>query len=469
MIKALKPYPEYKLSGLPWAEEIPAHWSVERAKRLFTKMNRPALPNEEVVTCFRDGLVTLRKNRRVRGFTESLLEIGYQGIRQGDLIIHAMDAFAGAAGVSDSDGKGSPVYAVCQPRTGVNPHYYAFIVREMARSQWIIALARGIRERSTDFRFETFGVQPVPVPPSGEQKDIVRFLDWASRRFERAVRVKRRVIALLNEQKQVVVHRAVTSGPGSSVPLKPSNVPWLHEIPHHWETRPLKQLLIRMDYGTSENSRGEGRVRVLTMGHIRDGKIVLPQTGSLSTVPPGLLLEKNDLLFNRTNSPELVGKVGVFVGSASDEITFASYLVRLRVRPEVNPFWLNYLLNSAQFWGYARSQALISLHQANLNSTRYGQMVVPLPPSRTEQDQIVEHVDSQTHELEEAIAHLKDELALLWEFRTRLIADVVTGKLDVRGITLQADETGEDIDSPIEAEVETDEDGLVEENADADN
>ena len=187
-----------------------------------------------------------------------------------------------------------------------------------------------------------------------------------------------------------------------------------------------------MDYGTSENVRGEGRVRVLTMGHIRDGKIVLPEKGGLGAVPQGLLLEKNDLLFNRTNSPALVGKVGLFAANANDEVTFASYLVRLRVRSEHNPAWLNYLLNSTVFWSYARSQALVSLHQANLNSKRYGQMVLPVPSGRAEQDKLVEHVRLQAGEIERAVDRLEREIELLREYRTRLVADVVTGKLDVR-------------------------------------
>src|SRR5689334_10923120 len=156
MIQELKPYPAYKDSGLPWLGEVPNHWRMERAKWLFRKMDRPVHENDEVVTCFRDGVVTLRKNRRVRGFTESIKEIGYQGIRRGDLVIHAMDAFAGAVGVADSDGKGTPVYSVCEPLPRVNAHFYAYLVREMARSEWILALAKGIRERSTDFRFEGF-------------------------------------------------------------------------------------------------------------------------------------------------------------------------------------------------------------------------------------------------------------------------------------------------------------------------
>jgi type I restriction enzyme S subunit len=108
MSVTLKAYPEYKDSGQPWLGEIPKPWATERAKWLFQKMDRPVHPDDDVVTCFRDGIVTLRKNRRVRGFTESLKEIGYQGVRKGDLVIHAMDAFAGAIGVSDSDGKCTP-------------------------------------------------------------------------------------------------------------------------------------------------------------------------------------------------------------------------------------------------------------------------------------------------------------------------------------------------------------------------
>ena len=103
MIADLKPYPACRPSGIEWHKRMPAHWRTERGKWLFKKMKRPIRETDEVVTRFRDGVVTLRKNRRTEGFTESLQEIGYQGIRSGDLVIHAMDAFAGAIGVSDSD------------------------------------------------------------------------------------------------------------------------------------------------------------------------------------------------------------------------------------------------------------------------------------------------------------------------------------------------------------------------------
>lgn len=135
MFAELKPYPEYKDFGEAWVGAIPVHWQSDRGKHLFVRMQRPVRDGEDTVTCFRDGIVTLRKNRRLRGYTEAIKELGYQGVRVGDLVIHAMDAFAGAVGVSDSDGKCSPVYQVCQPRGQANSSYYAFLVREMSRSR----------------------------------------------------------------------------------------------------------------------------------------------------------------------------------------------------------------------------------------------------------------------------------------------------------------------------------------------
>lgn len=108
----MKRYEAYKNCNIPWIKQIPSHWMTKRAKFLYKKEQRPVREEDSVVTCFRDGVVTLRKNRRTTGFTEAISEFGYQGIRKGDLVIHVMDAFAGAIGVSDSDGKGTPVYNI---------------------------------------------------------------------------------------------------------------------------------------------------------------------------------------------------------------------------------------------------------------------------------------------------------------------------------------------------------------------
>lgn len=234
-IPHLSPYPDYGTTEMPWLEAVPINWQVVRAKVLFTRMRRLVRPEDDVITAFRDGTVTLRKNRRTTGFTEALQEIGYQGIRKGDLVIHAMDAFAGAIGVSDSDGKGTPVYSVCQASSGVHSWYYALLLREMSRCGFLLSLAKGIRVRSTDFRFADFASLDIPLPPLPEQETIVRFLDHADGRLRRAIRAKQKLIKLLEEQKQAIIHRAVTRGLDPNVRLKPSGVEWLGDIPEHWE------------------------------------------------------------------------------------------------------------------------------------------------------------------------------------------------------------------------------------------
>lgn len=192
-------YGEYRESDIPWMKPIPSHWKTCRAKNLYQKEKRLPLDNDDVVTCFRDGTVTLRKNRRTTGFTESIKEIGYQGIHKGDLVIHVMDAFAGAVGVSDSNGKGTPVYSVCTAKGNSNNYYYAYAVREMAKTGYIQSLYRGIRERSSDFRFEVFANQIMPVPPREEQDQIVSYLDWQISKINKLVVAKKNEVELVKE------------------------------------------------------------------------------------------------------------------------------------------------------------------------------------------------------------------------------------------------------------------------------
>ena len=139
----------------------------------------------------------------------------------------------------------------------------------MARTQWIASLAKGIRERSTDFRFDGFASQPVPFPPVAEQTAIVRFLDHANRRIERYIRAKKKLIALLNEQKQAIIHRAVTRGLDPNVRLKPSGIPWLGEIPEHWESLRVKQLRYKISKGTTPST--EGRASGIWPSEIHQG------------------------------------------------------------------------------------------------------------------------------------------------------------------------------------------------------
>ncbi|MGD1699936.1 hypothetical protein [Dapis sp. BLCC M229] len=144
--------------------------------------------------------------------------------------------------------------------------------------------------------------------------------------------------------------------------MKFSGIEWLGEIPKHWEVRKIKRCLKSYRYGISDSIRGEGEFKIMTMGNIQDGKVLIPESGSLESVPQKLILEYGDLLFNRTNSLELVSKVGLFQGTKEDKVSFASYLVRLKANDNANPVYLNFLLNSHGLLNIARQRSLVSLN-----------------------------------------------------------------------------------------------------------
>ena len=201
-----------KDSGVEWQGDLPSHWDVQRSKFIFKKIERKVNEEDQIVTCFRDGQVTLRANRRTEGFTNALKEHGYQGIRKGDLVIHAMDAFAGAIGISDSDGKATPVYSVCLPhdKQKIDVYFYAYYLRNLALSGFISSLAKGIRERSTDFRYSDFSELLLPIPPYLEQQKIADYLDKQTAKIDQAIALKTAHIEKLKEYKSVLINDVVT-------------------------------------------------------------------------------------------------------------------------------------------------------------------------------------------------------------------------------------------------------------------
>lgn len=255
-------YDSYANINHPWFPKAPSHWHLSKLKYLFELVKEPAKEHDEIVTCFRDGQVTLRKNRREDGFTNALKEIGYQHVEVNDLVIHAMDAFAGAIGVSDSSGKSSPVYSVCRPIEGrSNSKYFAKLLRHMALSGFVESLAKGIRERSTDFRWADAGNIKLPVPPTKEQQKIAQFLDYETAKIDALIDEQKRLIELLKEKRQAVISHAVTKGLNPDAPMKESGFEWLGEVPEHWQVGRLKnhlRLKNGQDYKGVETESADG-------------------------------------------------------------------------------------------------------------------------------------------------------------------------------------------------------------------
>lgn len=426
-LTAMPKYESYKESGVDGIGNIPSTWNIEKAKWLFIKVDRPVRSEDEIVTCFRDGQVTLRSNRRTEGFTNALKEHGYQGIRVGDLVIHAMDAFAGAIGVSDSDGKATPVYSACVPRNKkqVSPFFYAYYLRDLALSGYIVSLAKGIRERSTDFRFNDFSQLFLPLPDIDEQTAIANFLDTKTTQIDEAIAIKEQQIALLNERKQILIQQAVTQGLDPTVPMKDSGVKWIGKIPEHWGIRRGKFLFKKM----SRPVRKEDDVVTC----FRDGEVTLRTNRRTDGFTFALKehgyqgVRVGDLVIHAMDA--FAGAIGI---SDSDGKSTPVYSVCTPVdEAEIFPTYYAYYLRNLALTGFIESLAKgIRERSTDFRFNDFSELFFPLPPKSIQQG-IVSYINSEFKKIDFGISHLLRHIEKLKEYKTTLINSAVTGKIKV--------------------------------------
>jgi type I restriction enzyme S subunit len=431
-------YPEYKGSGLQWLGKMPSHWFLRKSKYVFSRVQREVRPEDGVVTAFRDGQVTLRSNRRMDGFTESIKEIGYQGVRKGDLLVHAMDGFAGAIGVSDSDGKCSPVCSVCVPTDSEKIHisYFGYLVRQLAVTDFISSLAKGIRERSTEFRYSEFSVLDLALPPQNEQVKIATFLDYETAKIDALIEKQQRLIELLKEKRQAVISHAVTKGLNPNAPMKDSGVEWLGEVPAHWSIKKLGYLANKIGSGKTPKGGSEiyqdDGVLFLRSQNIYDSGLRLDPvdcvyiSNSIHEEMAGTKVQAGDVLLNITG-----GSIGrsCLVPADFSTANVNQHVCILRFPSGANEF-LAFLIKSQTI------QAQIDACQTGgnregLNFEQISKMAICLPPN-DEQIQIVEHLNTSTRKFDHLELTALQTVALLQERRTALISAAVTGKIDVR-------------------------------------
>ena len=204
----LNPSAPMKDSGIPWVGQFPTHWTKKKGQYILRYMSKPVKQDDGVITCFRDGEVTLRSNRREDGFTMADKEIGYQGVDVGDLVVHGMDGFAGAIGISDSRGKASPVLNVLN--TKQNKKYIMYYLRSMAYGEVFTALSTGIRVRSCDLRWNKLAELLYPLPPIDEQNNIVSYIDNQIARTNEIIADKKSQIETLDGYKKSLIYEYVT-------------------------------------------------------------------------------------------------------------------------------------------------------------------------------------------------------------------------------------------------------------------
>ena len=406
---AYQRYPKYKDTGIKWLGEIPAHWEIEKGKWLFKKVERPIEQSAEIITCFRDGHVTLRKNRRTDGFTNAIKEHGYQGVKKGDLVIHAMDGFAGAIGVSDSNGKSSPVYSVLTPRYNhsVNQFYYAYLLRNLAHKGLILSLAKGIRERSTDFRYKDLGKLYLNLPPKPEQTRIANFLDRKCEQIDKAIARKERLIELLKERRQIIIQNAVTQGLNPNVKLKDSGVEWIGKIPEHWEVKPLKFIAFLKSGET-----------ISYEDFTEDGYPVYGGNGFRGYTT------------NYTNEGEhlLIGRQGALCGNinyAKGKFYASEHAIVVYPLNNDNILWLGESINVSDLNRLSQSAAQPGIAVNIIKNEQF-----PYPPLK-EQYSISRYIENQSTKITKAINYQQQQIQKLKEYKTVLIDHAVTGKVKV--------------------------------------
>ena len=426
-------YRDRQQTGVDWLGDIPAHWELKPARGVFREVDQTGHPEEEMLSVtISQGVIKQRDLLQDSSKKDSsrLDKSGYKLVHPGDIAYNKMRAWQGAIGVSSHRGIVSPAYVVQRPRKGNHPDYLHHILRTPNFAKEAERWSYGIASDMWSLRPEHFRLIPFCVPPYPEQRAIARYLDYMDSRIQRYIKAKERLVELLEEQKRAVINQAVTRGLDPDVPLKPSGVEWLGDVPAHWEFRQLRTVAKILNGATPSTNVPEywngdidwitpddlGRLsnryvensgrRISSAGYAASGtRLAPPGSIALSTRAPighlGLL--KTEACVNqgcRLLTP---------MGKINSEFL---YLALLAAKEELNSL--------------GQGSTFTELSRGKLAGFK-----LLVPPS-DEQAKIVEHVDGVTHRCESHLSKCHRQIELIKEYRTRLIADVVTGKLDVR-------------------------------------
>lgn len=466
MIEGLCPYPEMQWTGHPWLPAIPAHWEVRRNGRLFSERRETGYPDLPILE------VSLRSGVRVRDMEggkrkQQIMDRSvYQRAVKGDIAYNMMRMWQGAVGIAPADGLVSPAYVVAKTHEGVDAAYYAFLFRTDDYMKEVDSFSRGIVPDRNRLYWQAFKQMPSAYPPLNEQLLIVRFLDWHGAMTGKLIRAKRRLIALLKEQKQSVIHRAVTRGLDPAAKLKPSGVDWLGDVPEHWEVKRLK-FACQVNPRTSTADAGE-RVTFLPMENVgATGHVDYSIQRSIDEVSTGYtLFQQCDVILAKITPCFENGK-GAILSELPTTIGYGSTeFIVLRPHQAMRADYA-YLLTVDPVFRLRGTEAMTgSAGQQRVSPDFVANWIIALPPE-AEQAAICTFIHDHTSEFDAAINKVQSEITFIQEFRTRLIADVVTGQLDVRtlvaslpevaeadviGDLTDEDDLDEDVDALIDAE-----------------
>ena len=428
----IRPYPDYKDSGVAWIGLTPSHWKTSPNRAIFLEVNDQNHPFEQLLSVtINQGVIPqkelLEDGSQRDGSRDD--KSNYKLVLPGDIAYNKMRAWQGAIGLSNYRGIVSPAYVVQRPVEGLNPRYLHLLLRTPSFATEAERWSYGITSDMWSLRPQHFKVIQACVPPLNEQAAIVRYLDDSDQRIRAYVNSKERLITLLEEERQAVIHQAVTRGLDPNVRLKPSGVEWLGDVPEHWGIQQLKQ--------KSRIFRGRFSHRPRNDASLYDGPYPFIQTGDIARAGKWITTYEQTLndrglavsqMFPRGT---LVMTIAANIGDAAIldlDACFPDSVVGFTPSHNVDRDYLYNLFQSMKT-EFLRV-APVNTH-GNLNVDRIGATIVAFPPL-AEQTAIAAHLNQLAYGSDTAIDRARRQIELMEEYRTRLIADVVTGKIDVR-------------------------------------
>ncbi len=469
MIAGLKPYPAMKDSGVPWLGEVPEHWEVLPNRALFTEVKERDHPEEQMLS------VTITKGviRQQALLADSSKKdssnqdkSAYKLVQPGDIAYNKMRAWQGAVGVSDYQGIVSPAYVVQRPRKGVQSHFVHYLLRTPAFAKEAERWSYGITSDMWSLRPEHFKMIYGCLPPLPEQAAIVRFLDYMDRRIRRYIRAKQKLIKLLEEQKQAIIHHAVTRGLDANVQLKPSGVEWLGDLPEGWRVVRIKYLgKIISGFAFNSMDFTASGVRVLKIANVKTMSLDWTDESFL----PEHFFEKyssfsvrdGDLVIALTRPIISTGLKAAVAEMNGERVLLNQRNAVFRACEALRMEFMYYLVFSRYFVADFENRIDFTGQQPNISPLSIGEIAIALP-QLDKQDAIVAYLKERLGYLNRIQEKMRTEITLFLEYRTRLIADVVTGKLDVREAAARLPKEPRELEPLDEADAVSD----VEEDAD---
>ena len=448
MTPSLKPYPAYKDSGVEWLGEVPEHWRLAPNRTLFKEIKDRGYPDELLlsVTIAR-GVIqqsdllsdTSKKD------SSNLDKSAYKLVQAGDIAYNKMRAWEGAIGFSQYRGIVSPAYIVQRPQNQMMGTFAHYLLRTPSFAKEAERWSYGISSDQWSLRPEHFKMIYCCVPPLPEQTAITHFLDYTDRRIQRYIHAKQKLITLLQEQKQAIIHQAVTRGLDPNVPTRATGIYWIPEIPAHWSFKRLK-FLTNIPSGQVDPRLEEHRHKVLIApNHITSGggRIIAFETADAQGADSGKYeVRAGDVVYSKIRPNLRKAAISPVDGLCSADM----YPIRVR-EDEIIPAFFLHLLLSNNVTNYAVDCSMrVAMPKVNREALGNSWLAYPTLP---EQIAIVDRISSGTANLDVAIKRDQRKIDLLNEYRTRLISDVVTGKLDVREAAAKLPEV-----DPLETEAD---------------